>query len=134
MNQILIATHSTLAQGFYEAIKFFNADLPHVHFINAYVETHAFEEEFLRQVQCYKDENLIVFTDIMGGSVNQIAARHMLEFGYHLVSGTNLAVLLETVFQTEPITSVQLCQIVDGAKQQLSYVNMELLTNDDEEE
>ena len=42
MNQFLIATHSTLAEGLANAIHFFNSDAANIHYINAYVEDNEF--------------------------------------------------------------------------------------------
>ena len=44
MNQFLIATHSTLAEGLANAIHFFNNDAANIHYINAYVEDNEFEK------------------------------------------------------------------------------------------
>lgn len=133
MNQILIATHSTLAQGFHDAIKFFHAGADNVHYINAYVETPNFEEQFLDQVTQLCKDNLIVFTDIVGGSVNQVAMKHMQEYGYHLISGCNLAVLLETVFLSEQVDSKKVREIIMAGSEQLRYMN-DLLMQEEEDE
>lgn len=122
MNHILIATHGKLAEGFYEGIRFFHAQLDNVSYLNAYVDHPHFEEDFLAEVRRLKGKNLIVFTDILGGSVNQIAMRHMSEYGYQLVSGTNLAVLLEAVFQSEDIGAALLTQITAAGQAQLVSV------------
>lgn len=45
MSQILVATHSTLAEGFAQTVKFFKADADNVHFLNGYVQSQEFERE-----------------------------------------------------------------------------------------
>ena len=44
MSQILVATHSTLAEGFAQAVKFFKADADNVHYLNGYVQSQEFEK------------------------------------------------------------------------------------------
>lgn len=134
MNRILIATHGRLAEGFYEGIRFFNAAIDNVSYLNGYVDTPQFEEAFLTEVQRAAGNNLIVFTDIVGGSVNQVAMRHMREYGYQLVSGTNLAVLLETVFQSEDIDAPMLSAIVQAGRAQLVSMDDVLAAAQEERE
>ena len=45
MSQVLIATHSTLAEGFASAVRFFKADADNVRFLNGYVASTEFERE-----------------------------------------------------------------------------------------
>ena len=45
MSQVLIATHSTLAEGFAQAVRFFKPDADNVHFLNGYVASTEFERE-----------------------------------------------------------------------------------------
>lgn len=134
MNQIIITSHSTLAQGFYEAVKFFQSNVENVHYINAYVDHPNFEQEFLEKIKALHGCNIIVFTDILGGSVNQIAMKHYPTYHYHLVSGTNLAVLLETIFKTDDISADEMHNMVVAANQQLVYVNDLLEANAEDEE
>ena len=51
MSQVLIATHSTLAEGFAQAVRFFKPDADNVHFLNGYVASTEFERE-LRSASC----------------------------------------------------------------------------------
>lgn len=123
MNQFIIATHATLAGGFADVIRFFKADLENVQYINAYVESQEFEKEFRACLTQVQGDNVVVLTDIMGGSVNQVATRLMPEFGYQLVTGINLALLLELVFIPDDITGEMIAELVSRAKEQLVHMN-----------
>ena len=82
MSQILVATHSTLAEGFAQAVKFFKADADNVHFLNGYVQSQEFERELRGQLDALpKGEPVVVCTDIPGGSVNQVAMKLAEEYG-----------------------------------------------------
>jgi mannose/fructose-specific phosphotransferase system component IIA len=133
MNQFIIATHATLAEGFADVIRFFKADLENVQYINAYVESQEFEKEFRAALERVKGENIIVLTDILGGSVNQVAARLMGEFQYQLVTGINLALLLELVFIPDDISEETLEQAVLRSREQMVYMNSFTLEEDEEE-
>lgn len=123
MNQFIIATHATLAGGFADVVRFFKSDLENVQFINAYVETQEFEKEFRKALEKVKNENVIVLTDIMGGSVNQIAARLMPEYSYQLITGVNLPLMIELTFMSDEISAEQIRNSVENAKEQIVYVN-----------
>ncbi|WP_160725356.1 PTS sugar transporter subunit IIA [Bacillus sp. USDA818B3_A] len=122
-NQFLIATHGRLAEGFYESVKFFNSQIDNVHYMNAYVEHNDFEEDFIEKVKALSESPLIVFTDIPGGSVNRIASKYMTTFGYKVISGINLSVLLEFVFSTENMNEETIEQLVTSSREQLVFMN-----------
>ena len=70
-----------------------------------------------------KGENVIVLSDIMGGSVNQVATRLMQEFYYQLITGINLPLLIELTFMPDGITAEQIRNSVVNAREQIVYVN-----------
>lgn len=133
MNQFIIATHATLAEGFADVIRFFKADLENMQYINAYVESQEFEKEFRAVLQRVKGENIIVLTDILGGSVNQVATRLIREFQYQLITGINLALLLELVFIPGDISGETIEQAVSRAREQVVYMNAFTLEDEEEE-
>lgn len=124
MNQFIIATHSTLAEGFANVVRFFKADLENVQYINAYVKDAEFEKSFRECLERVKGEPVLVLTDIMGGSVNQVAARLMPEYGYQLITGINLPLLLELVFIEDPITPEQIDEILVRCRQELTRIEL----------
>ena len=120
MRQVLIATHSTLAAGFAPAVRFFKPDADNVHFLNGYVASTEFERELRAALGELPagDGPVVVCTDIPGGSVNQVAMRLANEYGYLLVRGVNMPLLLELVYEDAP-TYESLAQTVAGERTQL---------------
>ncbi len=123
MNRFIIATHSTLAEGFWNALKFFNQDIGNVEFLNCYVETNEVEKELRERLEQYPDDNLIVLTDIAGGSVNQTASKLMREYSFHLITGINLGLLLELVFTGDELSDEMIAASVSQAQSQMIYMN-----------
>ena len=123
MNRFIIATHSTLAEGFWNALKFFNQDIDNVEFLNCYVETNEVEKELRERLEQYPDDNLIVLTDIAGGSVNQTASKLMREYSFHLITGINLGLLLELVFTGDELNDEMIAASVSQAQSQMIYMN-----------
>lgn len=119
MSQVLIATHSTLAEGFASAVRFFKADADNVHFLNGYVGSTEFERELREALNALPGGGpVVVCTDIPGGSVNQVAMRLADEYGFLLVSGVNMPLLLELAFE-EDFTYETLARTVANARAQL---------------
>ena len=123
MNRFIIATHSTLASGFWNALKFFSQDIDNVEYLNCYVETNEVEKELRERLEKYPDDNLIVLTDIAGGSVNQTASKLMREYSFHLITGINLGLLLELVFTGDEINDEMIAASVSQAQSQMVYMN-----------
>lgn len=122
-NTFIIASHSTYAQGLYQCLKFFKDDIVNVHYLNAYVEDNEFEKHFVDLVEGLKAENLIVLTDMPGGSVNQICMKLMERYGYHLISGVNFPLALELIFCYEKMDAELIHEFIDKARQQIIYIN-----------
>lgn len=87
------------------------------------MESQEFEKEFRTALEKVKGENVIVLSDIMGGSVNQVATRLMQEFSYQLITGINLPLLIELTFMPDGITAEQIRNSVVNAREQIVYVN-----------
>ena len=122
-NYFIIASHSTFAQGLYNCLKFFKNNLANVNYINAYVEDTNFVETFEKALNDVKGKNVIVLTDLPGGSVNQICNAKMQEHKFHLISGVNFPLALELIFQDEILDEDKLRLIVEESRQQIVYMN-----------
>ena len=80
-------------------------------------------------------EDIIILTDLFGGSVNQAFMPYTKKDSVYLITGFNLAILLE-VMMMDPQSTVeedQLRQLVEAGKSQMMYVNDVLnLSNSDD--
>lgn len=123
MNQFVIATHATLAQGFTETVRFFYSDLDNVRFVNAYVKSQEFEKELRAALEDIRENNVVVLTDVAGGSVNQVAAKLMPEYGFHLVSGINLPLLLDLMSEAEDVDERAIRSAMESGHDGMVYMN-----------
>ena len=73
MNQIIIAAHGRLASGMKETLEFFGAR--NIVILEQTVQESGFEAKVEKILQQYAGQNCIVFTDLYGGSVNQIFSK-----------------------------------------------------------
>lgn len=123
MNTFIIASHSIFAQGVYECLKFFKSDINNVHYLNAYVEDMEFEKSLRKLLESIEAENLIVLTDLPGGSVNIVCNNLMKEYSYHLISGINLPLALELIFQVNVIEESTIRELIKTSQNQIVYMN-----------
>ncbi len=123
MNQFVIATHATLAQGFTETIHFFYSDMENIRFVNAYVKSQEFEKELRTVLEDIREDNVVVLTDVAGGSVNQVATRLMSEYGFHLVSGINLPMLLDLMSESEDVGESAIRSAMESGHDGMVYMN-----------
>ena len=72
MKKILIATHGHLASGYLSSIELLAGTTEGITVINAYVEENDFDQELMKFVDgVTENDQIFVFTDLFGGSVNQ---------------------------------------------------------------
>lgn len=126
MVRLLIATHGDFAKGAYSAAAIIAGEKPFVTCINAYSEAKNIKEAIEQYFQNVKEtDEVIILTDLFGGSVNQAVMPYTKEKNIYLITGFNLAILLELMMM-EPEMKVdeeKLRALVNGGKSQIMYVN-----------
>ena len=128
--KFLIATHGTFAEGVKSSLDIIIGIIEHVFLIQAYIDDNVSVETQINEVmdQVNDNDELIVFCDILGGSITNQVLQHALRSNVHVVSGFNLPLLIEILMaDTEtPVVEV-ITSAIDNAKEQMTYVN-KLLT------
>ncbi|MCX8720441.1 MULTISPECIES: PTS sugar transporter subunit IIA [Lactobacillus] len=132
MSQFIIATHSYLANGYQSSLKFFDSSVNNVQFINAYVDEQTnFTDELSQMLDQMPNEQVVILTDMPGGSVNREAVNLIKKYHCQVISGINLALVLELVLNADQTLSDETIRLaVSQAQKQLVYVN-DLLKEDD---
>lgn len=136
MRKILVATHGDYAKGALSSISIITGAKENVTCINAYSEEKNINEALDRYFETVtEDDEVIVLTDLFGGSVNQAVMSYLGKKKIFLITGFNLALLLEVMMMDsdESVSEDRLRSIIEGSKQQIMYVNDVLKnTNDDD--
>lgn len=123
MRKILIATHGYLANGIKSSIDLLIGDMPNISYINAYVEEKDLNseiDEFLNNTN--ENDEIIVFTDIYGGSVNQKVFIKFNDKDAFIITSFNLPVILELVLLDEKLTEEKINEIIEESRQQLMLI------------
>ncbi len=133
----IIASHRTLSAGLVETLRFFAGDDLNIEVVTAYM-TNAPVDEDLKQAVAKFDENeeLIILTDLMAGSVNQKAAMYLQRPHTHLLTGMNLPLAMAFIMEpaNQYLTTERVAAIVKDAQKQIVYVNQLNLEGEDDED
>ncbi|ALS01410.1 PTS mannose transporter subunit IIA [Enterococcus silesiacus] len=134
--KIILATHGNFAQGIRTSLELICGKATNVEVICAYMEE-AFDlgttvENMITENQ---ENELLVITDIFGGSVNNEFFKYVERSNVHLVSGLNLSLLIEIYTQLEHTDSLEtlITQAIKNSQETIQYCNL-LKVKDEEEE
>lgn len=130
--RFLIATHGTFSAGAKSSLDMIIGAVPYVFIIQAYLDEKVNVEQQIQEVleQVSDQDELVIFSDIMGGSVTNQLLQHALKPNIHILSGFNLPLLIDVMLadQDTPVYEV-IRSAIENAKEQMVYVN-ELLTSE----
>ncbi len=120
----IIATHGHLADGYASAIKVLSGNQD-IYTLNAYVEGQFDVTAALKALldQFEPGEKILVFTDVIGGSVTQIVSRLIGEYDILCITGINLGLVMECIFAGDTLNDQRIDEIVEEARRQILYVN-----------
>lgn len=133
MRHIVIASHHRFAAGLRDTLEFIGGDLGIVD-VNAYMDGTPLEEQVRAVFEAFAPEDeVLVFTDMMQGSVNQAFVPYI---GPHvfLVTGVNVPCALELALSASPLTADAVVAAVEAARDQLMFVNGQVASVDDGDE
>ena len=134
MKQILIATHGKMASGIRYTVELIIGKMEGIETIDAYVTPEDnVEEKFEEYFRKHEQDRVIVFTDLMGGSVNQKLMEYSKRENVTLITGTNLPVLMQVMLADDDVTDDEIQEYIEDARSELQMVCLEeKKTNTDE--
>ncbi len=126
--QFFIATHGGMARGIKESLDILVGNTENVTVINCFTDVpdpKPFIDEFFKNLS--DDDELIVLTDILAGSINQIFIHHLPQRPFHLITGINLPLVLQMAlcFDDE-VTENFIMDTIEASKNEIKYVNREI--------
>lgn len=104
--KIVIATHGTLAAGFASALELI-VGKQEITAVCCYTDPDFNMERTIDEIlkNLGKDEELYVFTDLFGGSVNNAFMKALCTSEFHLITNSSLGMLMDFIL-SEPTASV----------------------------
>ena len=137
MKKIIIASHQYLAQGLKSTLEYIVPNTVEVIDINAYIENISVENQILTSLeQCNEEEQIFVFTDLLGGSVNQGFIEKITKYNIELIAGANLPIIMTIVLGLgeQDLSKDDIRVAIEEARNQLVYVNDLLSTQEVDED
>lgn len=122
--QYIIATHGRLALGYADTICMVIQSV-NLHAICAYMEHSEFPEDMGRLLDSFPlEEPVIVFTDLLGGSVTQkIIELWASRKNFHVFAGVNLPFVVETILSGTIPSGKDINDILCRSREQMVWVN-----------
>ena len=133
--KLLIASHGTFAEGIKSALKIIVGNVDYIATINAYVNECDLKKELDAYFEANAEEEIIVCTDLFGGSVNQAIIQKLKEKDFALVTGVNFPMLLElslAMANGNP-DKAKIRELIASSKEQLMLVNDALTANTEDD-
>ena len=124
MRRFVIASHHLLAYGLKDTLNFLTTK-DTITDISAYMDESDLEEQIQKVFAAFApDDEVVIMTDMLGGSVNQKFCAYMGE-NRHLICGINLPCALSLMLQPddEPLSGKKIREIVEESRNHLIYVN-----------
>ncbi|MGP7819675.1 PTS sugar transporter subunit IIA [Niallia sp. 01092] len=139
MRKIIIASHHKMAEGVKDTLNYITGDHGNVHALSAYLNNTPIQEEIEELLKDVKGEDeVLVFTDLLGGSVNQAFFPYTARPHFHVITGINLPVIMSLILEPDNdyLTVDQIRFALNEAKEQLVYVNdfVANMSKDDEDD
>lgn len=104
--KILIATHGKFAEGIMDSLRMIAGVQKNVDSICVYSQQDVNYRDLIKHIVSehdYRTFNLLVVTDLVGGSVNNEFMKYINDYPFYLVAGLNLGLLLELVMHKDDL-------------------------------
>jgi fructoselysine/glucoselysine PTS system EIIA component len=130
--KFMIATHGAFAEGIRSSLDIIIGKTENVFLIQAYLdENKSIEEELSVLIKDGQGEEWIIFTDLLGGSINNQVLRYAAGRSagpsgakIHIVAGFNLPLLIEVLLSDPEGPAEEIIEdAVTKAREQMVYVN-----------
>lgn len=130
MVRFIVATHGKFAEGIKTSIELIIGNIDNLEILNCYTtQSFNLKEEVEFILKKYPKEELIVLTDIFGGSVNNEFLENISNYkNLNIVSGVNLPLILTLIEKQNDYDSIKelIRESIEECSNSLIYCNDEL--------
>lgn len=133
--KILVATHGKFAEGIMDSLRMIAGVQENVEFICAYSQQDIDYRDLIKRIVSehdYSTSNLLVVTDLVGGSVNNEFMKYIKDYPFYLVAGLNLGLLLELVMHKDDLNEEFIRSCCRNSQNFIMFCNDCLETKDEE--
>lgn len=124
--KLVLASHGKLASGIKSSLELICGKNGEIETLDCYLtEGFDLEKSVTELMERHREQELVVVTDLLGGSVNNEFLSHIQRENFYLVAGMNLPFLIELAMQLE--TADSLSRLIEtaltSAKQTIQFCN-----------
>ncbi|CAM2778237.1 PTS sugar transporter subunit IIA [Dellaglioa algida] len=131
MYKIVIVSHGTLAEAFFETLKLFSPEISGVYTVELDNKgINIFEKRIDILIEKIKNDNVLVFTDLFYGTPFNVLSKKINSFkgDKEIVAGVNLPALMEAMLQRNQMTISEIIPLIKQANKAILLT--EKLTNE----
>ena len=133
MTRFFLASHGHLASGLASSIQILTGDSSRLRVFDAYVDERSLEEELEAFYENMEEgDQMILLSDMYGGSVNSIMYPFLTRPNTTLIAGVNLALVIGLLLGGEPLEPDTIKMVVEQSREAIRIV--ELVENPAEDE
>lgn len=135
MRRFVLATHGQMSEGIRNTLEMITGPQEKLITITAYTKEGTEPlPEFKKIIEQYPEDEIVIMTDLMGGSVNNNAAVLLSNPRVHVVTGINLALVIGIVMGDEERPAAEVIKnAIADAKEVMVYCNeLSIDTEDDD--
>ena len=132
MLKIFLSSHGHMASGIKSSLDILIGNTDKITVFDAYVDEKNVQDvldNFYKTVS--EDDEVLLLSDLYGGSVNQVMFTYLNRPNTRLVSGVNLAIVLELAIK-ETISDSELEELVETSRMMMKIVKIEALADDND--
>lgn len=130
MIQFIVATHGKFAEGIKTSIELIIGNIDNLEILNCYItQNFNLKEEVEFILKKYSKEELVVLTDIFGGSVNNEFLENISNYkNLNIISGVNLPLILTLIEKQNDYDNIKelIRESIEECSNSLIYCNDEL--------
>ena len=134
MLKFFISSHGHFASGIKSSVEILIGPNPRITVFDAYVTQESVQENLDRFYENVEPEDqVILLSDLYGGSVNQVMYTYLDRPNTRLIAGVNLALVLELAVKEE-ISDEELAELVEQSRMMLRVVELDKSEAKEEDE
>ena len=133
MLRLFLSSHGHLASGMKTSLDILLGRSDSIEVFDAYIDECSVQEKLDAFYETVGEEDeVLLLSDLYGGSVNQVMATYLDRPHTRLVAGVNLACVLELSIQ-ESVSDEMLASIVENSRQMMQIVSLDKDVETEEE-
>lgn len=135
MLKIFLSSHGRLASGMKSSLDILLGNSDNVTIFDAYINESKIQDkldEFYQKISM--DDQVLLLSDIYGGSINQAMCLYLDKPNTFLVAGVNLALVIELAIRQDHISESELENLIKQSRSMMRLVKIDLSSNDNNED